>query len=272
MTGKDDLSGDLIKKFDERKEEIAKNEKYGELECEICDVKEIQNIEKGVSGFWLRAMLANVEIARTIQEKDRAILAYCNDIRLDLHEEGQGFTLTFDFEKNSYFKNESLTKKFIMSRQNVIEKCEGCQILWTANSDPTQMKKKKKKNVGGGKKKNITVTVKCDSFFNFFETIDMDEKEPSEDKEKDEEMEDEQDVGERMDVDYDLGQAFKDDIIPLALEYYLGVIEQEEEDLSDEDDENDDLDGEGDPSEDKKKPKKGKKGGAAGDQQECKQQ
>ena len=58
----------------------------------------------------------------------------------------------------------------------MIEKCEGCEILWTANSDPTHMKKKKK---------NITVTVKCESFFNFFETIDMEDKEANEDKEDD---------------------------------------------------------------------------------------
>ena len=66
----------------------------------------------------------------------------------------------------------------------MIEKCEGCEILWTANSDPTHMKKKKKKSVNG-KKKNITVTVKCESFFNFFETIDMEDKEANEDKEDD---------------------------------------------------------------------------------------
>ena len=79
-------------------------------------MKEIQNLEKGVSGFWLRAMLANQEINRTIQEKDRSILAYLNDIKLDLHEEGQGFDLTFGFDKNAYFKNETLTKQFFMSR------------------------------------------------------------------------------------------------------------------------------------------------------------
>jgi len=66
LSGKADLSEELIKKFDERKEEVMKNEKYNGVEVEICDVKEIQNLEKGVSGFWLRAMLANQEINRTI--------------------------------------------------------------------------------------------------------------------------------------------------------------------------------------------------------------
>jgi len=57
----------------------------------------------------------------------------------------------------------------------------------------------------------------------------------------------------------ELGDQIKDDLVPLALEYYLGVIELEEEP-------EDDEDGEGDGDDDsddgkKKKPKKGKKGG-----------
>ena len=59
LTGKADIDEELVKRFEERKELVSKEEKYSELECEICDVKDIQNMEKGVSGFWLRAMLAN---------------------------------------------------------------------------------------------------------------------------------------------------------------------------------------------------------------------
>lgn len=46
----------------------------------------IANTPKGVSGFWLRSMLANKLISGTIVEKDRAILAYLSDVRLELHE------------------------------------------------------------------------------------------------------------------------------------------------------------------------------------------
>ena len=53
-----------------------------------------------------------------------------------------------------------------------------------------------------------------------------------------------------MDADFDIGNDFKDDLIPLALEYYLGVIEQESDD--DEDGEGDESD-EGSPSPKKKK-------------------
>ena len=86
-----------------------------------------------------------------------------------------------------------------MSHSNVIDKCEGCKIEWTAGSDPTKMKKKKKQKKGG-KKTNVTVTVKCDSFFNFFETIDIDNEEAEKDKNQDKDEDDqENDIGERMD-------------------------------------------------------------------------
>ena len=78
-------------------------------------------------------------------------------------------------------------------------------------------------------------------------------------------------IGQQMDHDFDMGNDIKDDLIPLALEYYLGVIEKEEEE--DEDDEDDDDEDDG------PKPKKAKKqkvapgGGPKGPNgEECKQQ
>ena len=63
-----------------------------------------------------------------------------------------------------------------------------------------------------------------------------------------------------MDEHYDLGLHVKDDIIPLALEYFLGVVQQPEED-----DDDDDSDGDGpDNDDDDAKPKKGKKQKPAG--------
>ena len=84
--------------------------------------------------------------------------------------------MRFTFEPNSYFAGTELRKTFVMSRPNVIERCQGMTIEWTPGSDPTKEKKKKKikKN---GKKSNVTVMVKTESFFNFFETIEMTEDE-----------------------------------------------------------------------------------------------
>jgi nucleosome assembly protein 1-like 1 len=82
--------------------------------------------------------------------------------------------------------------------------------------------------------------VEQESFFNFFKSRVMpDEKELAENKppkEKDEDDEEgagEKDVAELMDEDFDLGNEFKDQLIPLALEYYLEVIEEDEEDDDD---------------------------------------
>ena len=75
MQGLVEPSAELVSQFEEVKEKLI-DEKYAELEVPICDVKDIQNTAKGVSGFWLRAMVGNDSIGRTIVEKDRAILSY----------------------------------------------------------------------------------------------------------------------------------------------------------------------------------------------------
>ncbi len=73
-----------------------------------------------------------------------------------------------------------------------------------------------------------------------------------------------------MDHDFDMGNDIKDDIVPLALEYYLGVIEKESEGSDDEDGDDDDDD-------DMPKQKKAKKvapgkGPKGPNGEECKQQ
>lgn len=263
------LSGDkaavdpaLIEKFDQRRE-VMQDAKYAELEVAVCDVKDIQNTPLGVSGFWLKAMLADKEIAMAVHEKDRAILGYLQNVTLDLHAAPCfGYTLSFHFEKNSYFKELVLRKSFKMAQQNVIESCEGTPITWAPGCDVTKAKKKKGK---GAKKK--TVTVKCDSFFNFFESIDVSKK-----PEGAESDEDGDEQAEQMDADFELGNSIKDDLIPLALEYYLGVIDQGDSDSEgDEDDDSDESD-----EAPKKKSKKATPSASSQatdeQKQECKQQ
>lgn len=214
-------------------------------------------------------------MSEEITEKDRSILQYLEDVKLSLHETGFGYTLTFVFESNSYFAGTELKKEFIMTKPNVVEKCIGTTIEWAAGCDPTKEKKKKKVKQGG-KPKTVTTTVKCQSFFNFFNTVeaaDINKKPGDEDSEGED-----NEIGEQMDHDFDMGNDIKDDLVPLALEYFLGVIEKEEE--ADEDDE----DGDDDDSDEDEKPKKkknNKKGGPGGpggppqkgpNGEECKQQ
>lgn len=177
-------------------------------------------------------------MTRLIQEKDRPILMHLQDVTCNLHEQGYGYDLIFTFEKNDYFSNETLKKSFVLTKQNVIEKCEGTEIAWKDGKDVTKKKIKKKSKKKGAK--TVTKTVDQESFFNFFKTIAMpDEKEldtgKGGDDDKDPEDE-EKDVGELMDADFDIGNEFKDQLIPLALEYYMEVIQEDEcDDCDDED-------------------------------------
>lgn len=102
----------LVEKFNERAEIFNDTEAFPPVEMPHVEFRDIQNIPHGVPGFWLKSMLNNKEIAQEIFEKDRAILSYLQDIRLDLHEHDYGFALTFVFEKNSYFKQTELKKTF----------------------------------------------------------------------------------------------------------------------------------------------------------------
>lgn len=294
LQGKIQPPADLIADYDLRAKELD-DEDFKKIEVNPCDVKEIQNTPLGVPGFWLRAMLNHPGISRLIQEKDRPIIMHLQDVNCELHTEGYGFDLIFTFEKNDYFTNESLKKSFVMTKQNVIEKCQGSEISWKEGKNVTQKKiKKKSKNKKAAGSKTVVKTVEQESFFNFFKTIEMpDEKTLAEPKEPvgDEE---EKDVGQQMDEDFDTGNDFKDQIIPLALEYYLEVIEPEEEDEegccgdSDEDGHHHHHGKGGDSDEEDEKPAKGKKnkkggkdaagagagaaGAGAAGQQECKQQ
>lgn len=215
--------------YDKRAQELN-DEDYKNVEVDAVDVKEIQNTPLGVYGFWLRAMLNHGAISRMIQEKDRTILKHLQNIEYTLHDSGYGFDLVFTFENNDYFSNTELKKRFVMSKQNIIEKCEGTEINWKAGKDVTKKKvkkNKKKKNAKGGA--GETKTVDAESFFNFFKTLNMPDEEQLKKGEAHAE-EEEKDIGEKMDIDYDLGNEFKDQLIPLALEYYMEVIDEDDED------------------------------------------
>ena len=259
------MSQDLIKQFDERAEQM-KDKDYEELQITPCDVKQIQNSPSGVSDFWLRAML-NHSIGSMVSDKDRAILGYLQNIELELHseEKGHGYDLIFRFEPNSYFEGTEIKKEFHMKHKGMMDRTVSTQIKWKDNCDPTIMKKKKKK-----KGKKVNVTVKCRSFFNFFK-----DRDPNADDEDDDDEEEEDD----MDDQQEIGDQIKDDLVPLGLEYYLGVIDIEDEEESDEDGDSDGGKKDGgsdDDDEGAKKKKKKKKGGPqlppGADPKDCKQQ
>ena len=118
-------------------------------------MKDIQNTEQGVYGFWMKAMLNHPSIAKLVQEKDRPILSHLTDISLVLHTDGFGYDLLFKFEANDYFTNTELKKSFFMAKQSVIEKCEGTTINWKEGKNVTEKKVKKKSKTSKGKETKI---------------------------------------------------------------------------------------------------------------------
>ena len=105
---------DLVQHYNTRASELMDDD-YKKLEVNPCEVKDIQNTEKGVYGFWLKAILNHSILNKLVQEKDRPILMHLQDVQSKLHPEGFGFDLLFKFEKNDYFSNEVLRKRFTMS-------------------------------------------------------------------------------------------------------------------------------------------------------------
>jgi len=144
-------------------------------------------------------MLNHPPIAQMISEKDRPILGYLANIELDLHEgeKGEGYDLIFTFLPNNYFTQTVIKKELFMKDKNILDKTTSTKIDWKDGCNPCIKKAKKKKG-----KKKVNVTVKCDSFFNFFNDLDGEaDKKEGETKDKDgdkddEDFEDVEDQGE----------------------------------------------------------------------------
>jgi hypothetical protein len=106
-----------------------KDEDYNKLEVAPCDVKAIQNTPKGVSDFWVKAIL-NHPMGGMVTEKDRPILGYLLNIELDLHpqEKGEGYDLVFTFAENSYFSGTVIRKELHMKNRGILDKTVSTKI------------------------------------------------------------------------------------------------------------------------------------------------
>merc|ERR1712170_260169 len=129
------------------------------------------------------------------------VLNFLRNVTCDFKENGN-FTLFFHFDKNDYFDHEVLTREFILDEKKLtISKIVSSKIEWKSEDVNPTIEKKKKKI-----------------------------------KKKKEEMEDDEDEEDEMDIiedEYDLGLSIKEEVIPYAIEYYLGVTKNEAEDEDD---------------------------------------
>ncbi|XP_004306190.1 PREDICTED: nucleosome assembly protein 1-like 1-like [Fragaria vesca subsp. vesca] len=157
--------------------------------------------EKGVPDFWLTAMKTNEVLSEEISERDEGALKYLKDIKWSRIDEPKGFKLEFFFNANSYFKNYVLTKTYHMidDDEPILEKAIGTEIDWYPGKSLTQKILKKKPRKGSKNAKPITKTEDCESFFNFFNPLEIPDTDDGFDEETAEELHS------QMEQDYDIG-------------------------------------------------------------------
>ena len=126
-----------------------------------------------------------------------------------------------------------------------IFRCKGCKIDWLEGKDVTQKtikikKIKARKGAKSSPEKALTKCVAADSFFTFFGPPDVPEDPKAEVNDDDRAV---------FAIDFDVGFAIKEKIIPRAVLYFTGdLFEDDDEfedcDTEDEEEDEDDEDGE----------------------------
>ncbi|GMI94891.1 NUCLEOSOME/CHROMATIN ASSEMBLY FACTOR GROUP A 03, NUCLEOSOME/CHROMATIN ASSEMBLY FACTOR GROUP A3 [Hibiscus trionum] len=215
--------------------------------------------EKGVPDFWLTAMRNNEVLSNGITELDGGAFKYLKDIKWNRIDQPKGFKLEFYFDTNPYFKNTLLTKIYHMIDVGipVLDKVIGTEIEWYPGKCLTHKVLEKKPMEGSKNAEPITKAEDSESFFHFFNSIEV----PDVDEDIAEQLQN------LMEEDYDVASTIRHKIIPHAVSWFTGEaiqMDEVEDDGNEGEDEDDDK--EDDEEETKRKNKKSRR--AQGDGQE----
>jgi nucleosome assembly protein 1-like 1 len=274
-------------------EEISAGEQYSIKDDEAYTPlpKDTTPSASGIPHFWLTALRNHLGLAEIITDRDAEALKQLLDVRLVYLDAPQfGFKLEFVFGQNEFFENDVLTKTYLYQEEVgyggdfVYDRAEGCEIKWKEDKDLTkEFEIKKQRNKNTNRTRLVRKAKPTESFFNFFTppTVPSDDALESGDVDADELEE----IEEKLEIDYQLGEDFKEKIIPRAVDYFTGkALEYDFEDEDDDDFEDLDDDEEGDFDDDddddddddlpasRRRPPPGKKGAAGVNPEECKQQ
>ncbi|KAH9739973.1 nucleosome assembly protein 1 [Citrus sinensis] len=153
--------------------------------------------EKGVPDFWFIAMESHHELRQNIVRHDQGALKYLTDIKWCRINDSEGFKLEFTFGPNPYFKNSVLEKTYRMIDETyiVLEEAIGTVIDWY----PGQCLIEKAER----------------SFFNFFKPPEVPTDVEGFEAEK---------LRYQLRCDYDIGVAFRDELICHAVGWYTEDI------------------------------------------------
>lgn len=198
------------------------------------DIKKGSNEEKqkGIPQFWLKALKESELIGKLISEADEKIMEHITNINTHYEEGLFDFTITFHFSENKYFNHKTLSKKYCFNDKTTeVCKTEATEIEWNSEELDPKIKKvtKKTKSKKGGMK-TTTTTKEVPSFFRFFESLSLEifkEKEIGDEKVDEEDVKDQ--FAETLEAVYEFGVNLKDEVLPHAVEYFLGIVPDQEE-------------------------------------------
>ncbi|KAG8768301.1 hypothetical protein FRC12_005659 [Ceratobasidium sp. 428] len=259
----------------------------------IEDTKESEEDDaKGVPQFWLTALRNHPQLQTAITDRDEEALTHLSDIKIRyLDEPDLGYKLIFVFDENPFFENKELEKSYFYQKElsygaeYMYERATGTKIKWKEDKDLTKtIEIKKQRNKSTNRTRLIRRTQTVPSFFDFFApplptSTDPDLIASGQAVDADELSEGGLDqLGEKLEVDYQVGEDLKERVIPRAVDYFTGKALRFDHDLSDYEDE-DTEDSEEDSDEDsddappaRRAPTGPKKKGEAEKAEECKNQ
>jgi len=234
----------------------------------------------GIPDFWFN-VLVNAEMSSgwVDEEIDKPLLQKLKDIRIVFGHQSAGgdasaippagvsggditphtspydqFTIEFEFDKNDYINDTILTKTYFLETKpnptkNPFEYAgaqitshKGTDIHWkNGKSLSYKLVTKKQRNPKTGATRTVKRKEKLDSFFNFFENFPV--INPEKDSEEQQEAKEEE-----IELDYELGEYFRDKIVPNAVLIFTNEF-QDDEICSDDEDSDDESDEDEDPEE-----------------------
>lgn len=218
---------------DEEEDDDDEDEEDKDNEEEEKDTNDDKDI-KGIPEFWLTLLKNHPQITETITDEDEDALKHLIDVRMSYMDQ-PGFKLEFEFSENDYFTNKVLSKTYFYQDHAyggdfVYDHAEGCSIDWKDGKDLTvTVETKKQRHKGTNKTRVVKRTIPSNSFFYFFSPPAI----PDAEEEIDEEEAEGLDA--KLEADYEMGEEFKDKIIPHAVDYFTGKALQYE-DYDDEED------------------------------------
>lgn len=220
-------------------EELANFEESG-VEEVIDESGSFSKELQGVPSFWMEALKNHPTTSEIITKEDVKALESLRDIRVSYFADKPGFKIEFEFGPNEYFTNTLLTKEYHLAEQEggqedyVYDHAVGSKIEWKPQKNLC-FKTVLQNQVHRSKKTTRTVEreVATSSFFHFFIPPVMPEEE-------DEEEEDIKELEARIEMDYTIGDALKEDIVPNAVDWFTGKAIEYDEYSGDDEEENTD--------------------------------